>query len=73
MIIQFFLRMRSSFAPIHFLRNEILFISQWMEFSEIIDYFLLDIKVKSVTSIEYYEAVRQIHATTLWVIENIIY
>ena len=44
-----------------------------MEFSEIIDYFLLDIKVKSVTSIEYYEAVRQIHATTLWVIENIIY
>lgn len=37
------------------------------------NYFLLENNVKSVISIEYFEAVRQIHATIAAIFEHIIY
>ena len=37
------------------------------------NYFLIENKVKSVISIKYYEAVRQIHAIIAAIFEHIIY
>ena len=37
------------------------------------DYFLLEIKVKSLCTIEYYDAVRQVHTTTNDIFEHIIH